>query len=186
MVEEHDAVEVTGSLVEVMCSDHHGDVFLLEAVKQVKDAFLRRRIETGQRLVHQHQLGFLGEGAGDEHALLLSAGELTDLTLSQIGDVHRFERVLDVFPIPFVRPVERTEFGGASHHDHVGDGDGEVPIHLRALRNVADAHMPARASSRRPLPRPTLGGNTPATTLKRVLLPAPFGPTTATRSPACR
>ncbi len=36
MVEEHDTVEVTGGLVEVVRGDHDGHFFLLEAVQQVR------------------------------------------------------------------------------------------------------------------------------------------------------
>ena len=44
-----------------------------QLVEDLEDGLLRRHVEPGQRLVHEQQLGFLGQGAGDEDALLLPA-----------------------------------------------------------------------------------------------------------------
>ena len=60
-------------LLKVMRCDHHSHFLFLQCVEQVEQSLLSGRVKTGQRLVHQHQFGFLRQGAGDEHSLLLSA-----------------------------------------------------------------------------------------------------------------
>src|SRR3546814_8744389 len=41
-------------------------------------------VDAGERLVHEVQVGFLGQRPGQEHPLLLSAGELADLPAGEV------------------------------------------------------------------------------------------------------
>ena len=58
-----------------------------------EDILLRLYIQSGERLIHQHQLSFLRQGAGDEHALLLSPRELADLAPGKRRQSNQLERL---------------------------------------------------------------------------------------------
>jgi hypothetical protein len=68
--------------------------------QQTHDLLTGDRIQARHRLVGQDHIGALGQGAGDAHALLLSAGELvgpapglvgeSDARQSFLGDFHIF------------------------------------------------------------------------------------------------
>ncbi len=72
VVEQHQAVEAFRRQAEVMGGDHHRYIATTQLIQDVEDAFLGGHIQAGQRLVHQHQLCFLSQGAGDKHSLLLA------------------------------------------------------------------------------------------------------------------
>ena len=50
----------------------------LRSCDEVDEPLLAAAVDAGGRLVEQEQLGAGGEGAGDEDALLLAAGEFAD------------------------------------------------------------------------------------------------------------
>src|SRR5574339_127489 len=51
---------------------------------------------------------------------------------------------MNIVPVLFVGPVQGPQFCGAPHHDHIGNTDREVPVHLAALRDISNTDMPAR------------------------------------------
>ena len=136
----------------------------------------------GERFVHQHQLGFLGQGTRDEHTLLLPAGKLVDLSFGEMGHPDRLQRVVDQFPITGLWVAEQPHLPDPTHHDHISHSDRKTPVDLAALGNISNADMPAWFMPKNV--HPSLGkSRTPAMTLSRVLFPAPLGPTTARLSP---
>src|SRR5262245_58136445 len=52
MIQQHDAVKMSRSLIEIMRGDHDCDSFFFESVKEIQNTFLRRCIETGERFIH--------------------------------------------------------------------------------------------------------------------------------------
>ena len=81
-------------------------------------------------------------------------------------------------------PADRPEAREAAHHHHVLDRDRERPVHELRLRDVGDAPgLAARRAPPRISIRPDHGLSSPAISLSSVLLPAPLGPTTASRLP---
>lgn len=84
----------------VMGSDDEVPAFgeVDEAVGKMAAAF---DIESVEGFIEQENVSFLGEGAGDVSALLLSAGELVDLAVSDVAEVHGGDRFLGLFQIHF-------------------------------------------------------------------------------------
>ena len=56
--------------------------------------FARLGVERGERLVHQENVGIVGEAAGDRHALLHAAGKLVGITVAESGEADHGEKVL--------------------------------------------------------------------------------------------
>ena len=68
---------------------------LLEAEQQGGEVALVARVEVERRLVEHQQLGFLGQGGGDEDGLALAARELVDRPSAQLFDPHHPEGLVD-------------------------------------------------------------------------------------------
>lgn len=64
---------------------------LVEVAQQLEDGAGGLGVECGGRLVGQQHLGVAGEGAGDAHALLLAAGELSGVGLRLVGEADQVE-----------------------------------------------------------------------------------------------
>ena len=63
---------------------------LLELAQRVGQRVLVGQVDAGGRLVEEEQLGLAGEGAGDQHPLLLPAGEVGDAVAGPVGQTdHR-------------------------------------------------------------------------------------------------
>ena len=56
------------------------------------------RVERGERLVQEHDLGFDRECPGEGYALLLAAGELVGVAPLQAGEPDHLEQVADSLP----------------------------------------------------------------------------------------
>ena len=52
-------------------------------------------VDAGEGLVEQDDAGVLGQGAGEEDALALAAGQLADLALAELLHVDARQRVVD-------------------------------------------------------------------------------------------
>ncbi len=130
-------------------------------------------VEIRQRLVHEDQRRLDDDGAGDGHALLLAAGELSGQLVLLAGELHEPERM---------RHARRAVGGRDAAHpqaeaDVLGDG------HVRKQRVVLEHHAEAalfggsvsmRCSSSQMLPLDSC--MRPAMQLSAVDLPQPDGP----------
>ena len=56
--------------------------------RSVEQGLARVHVDAGEGLVQQQHVRLLGERAGEEHALLLAAGELADGALLELGDAE--------------------------------------------------------------------------------------------------
>ena len=114
----------------------------MEVVEQMKDLVARLDVDARRRFVHQQQLGLAKQGAGDEHPLLLAAGELTDVTVGERADAQSLECVCDVAALcPAAPRDDSTVLAGASHEHALGHRDGEAPVDGVDLRDVADPEV---------------------------------------------
>ncbi len=68
-----------------------------------------RGIDAGERLVEEHDQRVLHEGAGEEDALLLAAGELADVAVAHAAEAEAVERLGGALA------VGRSRRGAASH-----------------------------------------------------------------------
>ena len=66
----------------------------------------RHRVERAERLVHQHDLGVVGEHAGDRHALLHAAGKLVRIDVGKVLQADKLDETDRPFRVisALVRP----------------------------------------------------------------------------------
>ena len=64
----------------------------------VLQALARHGVERAERLVHQHQLGVVGQHAGDRHALLHAAGELVRIGVGELLQADQLDELVDRLP----------------------------------------------------------------------------------------
>ena len=65
----------------------------------VAQALAQARVEVGERLVQEHQIGGGREGSGERHALLLSAGELVNRAVPEPCEADQLERLGDALAV---------------------------------------------------------------------------------------
>ena len=63
---------------ELVRDQDDGGAARLEDAQRVRQGLLVRHVDAGSRLVEDEEVGLAGQGAGDQHALLLAAAELGD------------------------------------------------------------------------------------------------------------
>ena len=74
---------------EVVGGDNDGCAAGRDIAERVDKIVVGDGVERGGRLVEQQQVGFARERAGDQDALLLSAGEFGDFAAREMADFHR-------------------------------------------------------------------------------------------------
>jgi hypothetical protein len=94
------------------------------------------RVERGDRLIGQHHLGFLQQGAADRDALLLPAGE-------RVGALQRGRRQVEAVEAadrhgPLLRREHLQQGGDGAHHARavVQPADQDVGQHVQPLHQV--------------------------------------------------
>ena len=118
----------------------------LEDVHQV---LLGPRVDAGDRLVEQVQLGFGGDGPGEEDPAALAARQGADLAVDRIGHPDRLEGRRDPLAIDRAGLAPEAEPGVAAHHHDLADGDRELPVDRLRLRQVGDRPGRRRRAARR-------------------------------------
>ena len=134
------------------------------------------RIEAGDRLVEQQQLGALGEPERERELRALPAGELPAFCAgsSPSRAIRRVrERVVPARVQPRAEPQVVLDAEAAVGRRVLGD-EADLGALLRAGRGAPAEHLD-RARGRRSMP---------AARFSSVLLPAPLGPTSPTTRPA--
>ena len=141
--------QVGRDAVQVVGGQHDRDAVLMQVGEQVQHVVPRRDVDAGRRFVQQQQLGLAQQGPGDEHALLLPAGELADVPSGKLGNAQPVEDLL--------RPRRASAAIGhgssrraCAPSARTRDGHREVPVHRLELRHVADAQA-GRRLDRTPL-----------------------------------
>lgn len=81
VVEEEGLVEEGGGGAEVVMGGDDEAAFLGEFVDEGTEGLGGGLVEAGEGLVEEEDVGFLRDGAGEEGALLLAAGEFVDLAM---------------------------------------------------------------------------------------------------------
>ena len=124
---------------EVVGTEDDGGAFLLEFKDYVKEAVLGRGVEAGHGFVHQEEVRFVSQGAGQEDPAALPAGEFADEALAVLVHADPFQGKGGSLPVFVGDAVEEAPPGIASHEGDVGDGDREVPFDVFGLGHIADA-----------------------------------------------
>jgi hypothetical protein len=95
-------------------------------------------VDIGGGFVEEEDLGFANEGAGDEDALALAAGEFGEGVLGVVDEVHAFEGMVGGFLV-FAGVATAEAIVDAAHEDDVAGGDGELGVEVEVLGHVSDA-----------------------------------------------
>lgn len=96
-------------------------------------------VERGKGFVEEKDVGALREGAGEEGALLLPAGEGADVAVGKVGDAEFFERALDDGVVGGGEFLPKAKGGVAALADKLPHGYGEIPVDIVALGDVGEA-----------------------------------------------
>lgn len=101
-------------------------------------------IDAGKRLIEQDHFAFLSNGAGEEHALFLPAGELANLSLRYSLIPYAGQRGINNLPVAGLRPPQPA-MTIAAHHHYIFHQYRKRPVHLFRLRYVGNKILPKRA-----------------------------------------
>ena len=104
----------------------------------------RHGVETRDRLIEQQELARGAQGAREQHALLLAAGERLIAVVRQILDAHALHVLLRAGAVgPRIEWAAVHLVDAARAHD-LRHACGKVALELRLLRQIADlvAHEP--------------------------------------------
>ena len=185
--ENINAVGQDGQQIHAVGGDDQRDLLpAIELDEQIDHLRFARRVEARGRLVQQQNAGLHGQHAGQADAFLLAVAEMVDRTLAQRQGIDRGQRLLDALGhLGLGKPlVPRTE-------GHVLFHRGREKLVGRILENHAHAAVQfvcrrLRTSSAPRSTSPRSGWSRRMSTFKRVVLPEPLAPMTATISPSMR
>ena len=139
-VEADQVGKMRGEAVEIMGGHQDRDATLVEFAEKVEHFVAGTDIDPRCWFVHQQQFRVAEQGAGDEHSLLLTTGELADVTVGEIADAEAFEDVGDSGP--FCRVGPRPVAAVTRRHQHgLGNSHREVPVDRLDLGDIADAEV---------------------------------------------
>ena len=126
----------------LVCDDDDGDAKLfVDVADQLEDLARRLGVERARGLVAEQNFGVRGEGAGDGHALLLSAGELRGIGLGLILEPHDVEELQR----PLFAPLLLSPQSGKLHREAGGHRVQTLSVYddlalRRALEHIDTAH----------------------------------------------
>lgn len=134
--EEGDVGGALGGDVEVVGDEEDGNALVAaQAGDGLEQTGGGGEVESGGRFVHDEQEWVADEGAGDEGALALTAGEGPEAALAQGLEAHDFEHL---FEAGLARTSVEDESDGAGEDEFV-DGGGDAGVDFGFLGNEADA-----------------------------------------------
>ena len=112
------------SIVGVMGYHDDGGTVLIELCEQAHHLGTILRVEVTRWLVGKDELRTEDHGAGDGHALLLTAGELMREVLSAVADVHALHHLLHLLLALALRYAE------------IGERQFDVLFHIELVDEV--------------------------------------------------
>ncbi len=136
-VERDEVRQVCRHAVQVVRREHDGQAVAVQLVEQVQHLVTGSDVDPGRWLVHEQELGTPQQRPGDEHALLLAAGQLADVPTGELSDAEALEDGDDVAPLVLRRPGQQPR-APARHEHALGHGDREAPVHRLELGDVGD------------------------------------------------
>ena len=138
------------------------------------------RVDRGERLVHQQDLGLVGQRAGDRHALLHAARELPRVAVEGAASGRP------------TRPRRSTRRSASSPRAACACAAGRRRSGARSSTGTASGCTPGRPAPSSPAARrrarrrartsPRVGASSPDMHFSSVVLPQPEGPTMQTNS----
>lgn len=138
-VEQDGVVEVAAGGLDIVDHDEHRAPARDPGSDEAEEFAGSAQVETGEGLVEQEDVGTLREGAGEENALLLPAGEGVQGTLGEVGEFEFGEGFGDAGVVGGGETTEEAESGQAALRDDGADVEREIPVDGLALREVGEA-----------------------------------------------
>ena len=187
-VAEHDRARAQLERVGQVVGDHqHRHV---ERAQDVGELAARGGVEVGRRLVEHQDLRLHRQHGGDRDPAALAEGQVVRRPVGEVGHADPVERVHR--PGASSSAPAHAEVG-RPERDVLADGRHEQLV-VGVLEDDADPApdlargSPCRPAARRPRPCPAPAVRMPLRCSTSVVLPAPLGPSSATRSPrwTCR
>ena len=173
---------------EVVDHRQHGDAAAAHPVERAEELELVADVEVGRRLVEQQHPRLLGEAARERRELALAGRQRAEAPLGERRDAGLLERASHR---RVVRRVERLERPAVRVAAERAPAPRPLSVSGPSSSDVARASRRAGASrgqlpSGRPQSRtsPAAAASRPASARTSVDLPAAFGPTTTSASPA--
>jgi hypothetical protein len=131
---------------DVVRDDRRGRAGLaVDAIEHTQHQLAGLRIERAGRLVAEQELGPLGDGARDRHALLLPTRELRGKVVESIAEADHLQSLLGRHRVGRDLADERNVLTRREARDQVvqlEDETDEVAAVLRQLRVVRSAQIP--------------------------------------------
>ena len=180
MIDDADAVAAL-HLLDVVGGDDHGEVALLaQRLHVLPQPPARLRIEADGRLVEEQHAGVVDEGARDLEPPLHAGGERPHQGVAPIRELDEMQHLVD----PALAPRRRHAIDEAMEIEVLVDGqaivegrllehDAEAAPRLQRVGDDVDAADPRGAAS---------GLRMVQRMWSSVVLPAPFGPSSANSS----
>ena len=109
-----------------------------ELAQRGRERLLAGRVDPGGRLVEHQQVGLAGQGAGDQGALLLAAGQGGDRVVDPVQQADIGERVAYGRAVGRARGPEDSAPGQPARGHHLADGGRHAAAGAQPLRHVAD------------------------------------------------
>ena len=91
----------------------------LSSSQQAVETFLDVGVQAGGRLVQQQQLRFAGQGAGDQHPLLLAAAEGGEVAVRMVGQPHFGQGGAGRLPVAAAPGPQHRRPAQTAHQHHV-------------------------------------------------------------------
>ena len=166
---------------------HRQPALGIQPPQQFQDLDLIADIEMGGRLIQQQDWRLLRQRQRNDHALLFAATQIVENTVGEMLDARRLKRRLNRPRILMTWHAEQIVVRHAPQFDNLPNGIGELyRKFLRRDRQPSRHLAPREARMSSPCSRttPACGAQSPAPRRRSVDLPAPFGPSKPTISPA--
>ena len=138
-VEADEVRQVGGDAVEVVGGEHDRQPVGVQVVEQVQDLVAGAHVDAGRRLVQQQQVGLAEQRAGDEHALLLAAGQLADVAVGQVADAEPVEHLVRPRPARRGSRHGRRRPSVRAISTHSPTVTGKLQLTVSTCGHVADA-----------------------------------------------
>lgn len=134
---QHHPVGTPGLGEMVRGEDDHGalDGVLFD---HMQDAELTGKIEPGDRLVEQEDVGIGRHRLRHQHPLLLAARQIAERTATQVTDLEEFGGGVDALSIGGAQPAQQAPVGEPSHPQHLLDRQRHPPVVVVVLGDHRD------------------------------------------------
>src|SRR5665811_408869 len=139
LVHDDEPIAELFGFVHVVRGDHERHALLFEPVEAVPKDVPGLRVEAGRWLVQDEEIWFVDETPRDRQPPLHAAGEIVDLRLTFVRELHEVQKLVDTLPDGRAWQVEVAPV----HHQVVIDG--EFLIEVVFLGNHADPRSELRS-----------------------------------------